>query len=249
MRLANRIAIVTGAGSGFGAAIAKLFAQEGAKVCVADLNGETAERVAGEIGASAIAVQGDVTKQTDIERMVAETEAAFGPVDTVVNNAGYTHKNQPMLQVGEAEFDKVFDVNVKSIYLMTMAVVPKMRERGFGVIVNVGSTAGVRPRPGLTWYNASKGAVNLLSQSMAVELAPDGIRVNALAPVMGETGLLESFMGVPDTPENRKKFEATVPMGRLSRPEDIAKATLYLASDEADFITGTVLPVDGGRCV
>jgi 3-oxoacyl-[acyl-carrier protein] reductase len=154
-----------------------------------------------------------------------------------------------MLDVGEAEFDKVFDVNVKSIYLMTMAVVPKMRERGFGVIVNVGSTAGVRPRPGLTWYNASKGAVNLLSQSMAVELAPDGIRVNALAPVMGETGLLESFMGKPDTPENRKKFEATVPMGRLSRPEDIAKATLYLASDEADFITGTVLPVDGGRCV
>jgi 3-oxoacyl-[acyl-carrier protein] reductase len=249
MRLEGRVAIVTGAGSGFGEAIAKLFANEGAKVCVADLNGEAADRVAGEIGSAAFAVRGDVTKRADIERMVAESERAFGPVDTVINNAGYTHKNQPMLDVGEAEFDKVFDVNVKSIYLMTMAVVPKMRERGFGVIVNVGSTAGVRPRPGLTWYNASKGAVNLLSQSMAVELAPDGIRVNALAPVMGETGLLESFMGLPDTPENRKKFEATVPMGRLSRPEDIAKATLYLASDEADFITGTVLPVDGGRCV
>jgi 3-oxoacyl-[acyl-carrier protein] reductase len=249
MRLEGRVAIVTGAGSGFGEAIAKLFANEGAKVCVADLNGEAADRVAGEIGSAALAVRGDVTKRADIERMVAESERAFGPVDTVINNAGYTHKNQPMLDVGEAEFDKVFDVNVKSIYLMTMAVVPKMRERGFGVIVNVGSTAGVRPRPGLTWYNASKGAVNLLSQSMAVELAPDGIRVNALAPVMGETGLLESFMGLPDTPENRKKFEATVPMGRLSRPEDIAKATLYLASDEADFITGTVLPVDGGRCV
>lgn len=249
MRLANRVAIVTGAGSGFGEAIAKLFAKEGAKVCVADLNGEAAERVAGEIGSDAIAVRGDVTKRADIDRMVTETEQAFGTVDTVINNAGYTHKNQPMLQVDEAEFDKVFDVNVKSIYLMTMAVVPKMRERGFGVIVNVGSTAGVRPRPGLTWYNASKGAVNLLSQSMAVELAPDGIRVNGLAPVMGETGLLESFMGLPDTPENRKKFEATVPMGRLSRPEDIAKATLYLASDDADFITGTVLPVDGGRCV
>jgi 3-oxoacyl-[acyl-carrier protein] reductase len=249
MRLEGRVAIVTGAGSGFGEAIAKLFANEGAKVCVADLNGEAADRVAGEIGSAALAVRGDVTKRADIERMVAESERAFGPVDTVINNAGYTHKNQPMLDVGEAEFDKVFDVNVKSIYLMTMAVVPKMRERGFGVIVNVGSTAGVRPRPGLTWYNASKGAVNLLSQSMAVELAPDGIRVNALAPVMGETGLLESFMGKPDTPENRKKFEATVPMGRLSRPEDIAKATLYLASDEADFITGTVLPVDGGRCV
>ena len=249
MRLEGRIAIITGAGSGFGEAIAKLFAQEGAKVCVADLNGQTAERVAGEIGQDALAVKGDVTKRADVDRMVAETERAFGPVDTVINNAGYTHKNQPMLQVDEAEFDKVFDVNVKSIYLMTMAVVPKMRERGFGVIVNVGSTAGVRPRPGLTWYNASKGAVNLLSQSMAVELAPDGIRVNGLAPVMGETGLLESFMGLPDTPENRKKFEATVPMGRLSRPEDIAKATLYLASDDADFITGTVLPVDGGRCV
>ena len=249
MRLTNRVAIVTGAGSGFGAAIAERFAREGARVCIADLDRESAERVAGEIGASATAVQGDVTKRTDVDRMVAETEAAFGPVDTVVNNAGYTHKNQPMLEVGEADFDRVFDVNVKAIYLMTMAVVPKMRERGFGVIVNVGSTAGVRPRPGLTWYNASKGAVNLLSQSMAVELAPDGIRVNALAPVMGETGLLESFMGLPDTPENRKKFEASVPMGRLSRPADVAKAALYLASDEADFITGTVLPVDGGRCV
>ena len=249
MRLEGRVAIVTGAGSGFGQAIAERFAQEGAKVCIADLNGQAAERVAGEIGTAAIAVQGDVTKRADVDRMVAETEAAFGPVDTVVNNAGYTHKNQPMLDVGEADFDRVFDVNVKSIYLMTMAVVPKMRERGFGVIVNVGSTAGVRPRPGLTWYNASKGAVNLLSQSMAVELAPDGIRVNALAPVMGETGLLEAFMGVPDTPENRKKFEASVPMGRLSRPTDVAKAALYLASDDADFITGTVLPVDGGRCV
>jgi 3-oxoacyl-[acyl-carrier protein] reductase len=249
MRLESRVAIVTGAGSGFGEAIAKLFAQEGAKVCVGDLNGAAGERVAGEIGQDALAVQGDVTKRADVARMVAQTEAAFGRVDTVINNAGYTHKNQPMLQVDEADFDKVFDVNVKSIYLMTMAVVPKMRERGFGVIVNVGSTAGVRPRPGLTWYNASKGAVNLLSQSMAVELAPDGIRVNALAPVMGETGLLESFMGLPDTPENRKKFEASVPMGRLSRPADVAKAALYLASDEADFITGTVLPVDGGRCV
>jgi 3-oxoacyl-[acyl-carrier protein] reductase len=249
MRLENRVAVVTGAGSGFGRAIAERFAEEGAFVCVADLNGESAERVAGAIGGRARAVQGDVTKRSDADRMVAETERAFGPVDTVVNNAGYTHTNQPMLDVDEAEFDKVFDVNVKSIYLMSMAAVPKMRERGFGVIVNVGSTAGVRPRPGLTWYNASKGAVNLLSQSMAVELAPEGIRVNALAPVMGETGLLESFMGLPDTPENRRKFEASVPMGRLSRPADVARAALYLASDEADFITGTVLPVDGGRCV
>lgn len=249
MRLENRVAVVTGAGSGFGAAIARRFAQEGAKVVVADLNAETAQAVAGEIGANAVAVQGDVTRKADVETIVAEGERAFGAVDTVVNNAGYTHRNRPMLEVGEEEFDRVFDVNVKSIYLMAHAIVPGMRGRGFGCIVNVGSTAGVRPRPGLTWYNASKGAVNLLSQSMAVELAPDGIRVNALAPVMGETGLLESFMGKPDTPENRRKFEATVPMGRLSKPQDIAKAALYLASDDADFITGVVLPVDGGRCV
>jgi len=167
----------------------------------------------------------------------------------VVNNAGMTHRNMPMLEVDEATFDKLYAVNVKSIYLMSLAVVPAMREKGGGVILNVGSTAGIRPRPGLTWYNGSKAAVNLLSKSMAVELAPDNIRVNCLAPVMGRTAMLEDFMGVPDTPENRKKFLATIPLGRMSEPEDVAKAAVYLASDEADFITGVEFPIDGGRTV
>jgi 3-oxoacyl-[acyl-carrier protein] reductase len=167
----------------------------------------------------------------------------------VVNNAGWTHRNQPMLSVGEASFDRMFAINVKSIYYMTLATVPIMRAKKRGVILNVGSTAGIRPRPGLTWYNASKGAVNLMSKSMAVELGPDGIRVNAICPVIGETALLEAFMGVPDTPENRARFIATIPLGRMSKPADIAKAAVYLASDEAEFITGVEFPVDGGRTV
>ncbi|MGF1563107.1 MAG: glucose 1-dehydrogenase, partial [Geminicoccaceae bacterium] len=162
---------------------------------------------------------------------------------------GVSHKNRPMLEVEEDEFDKVYAVNVKAIFHMAHAVVPIMRGAGSGVIINVGSTAGIRPRPGLTWYNGSKAAANMLSKSMAVELAPDGIRVCGLAPVIGETALLETFMGLPDTPENRKKFIATIPLGRMSRPRDIANAALYLASDEAEFITGVVLEVDGGRCV
>lgn len=249
MRLDNRIALVTGAGSGFGAEIARRFAGEGARVGVADIRGEAAEAVAREIGRNALALTGDVSKKADVEAMVARLTEAFGAPDTVVNNAGFTHRNQPMLDVDEATFDKVFDVNVKSIYLMAHATVPRMREMGRGCIVNIGSTAGIRPRPGLTWYNASKGAVNLLSQSMAVELAGDGIRVNCIAPVMGNTGMLEDFMGVPDTPENRRKFVATIPMGRMSEPADVARAAVYLASDDSDFVTGTVLPVDGGRCV
>jgi len=167
----------------------------------------------------------------------------------VVNNAGWTHRNRPLLEVDEETFDRVFDINVKSIFHMTHAVVPLMRAQGGGVILNVGSTAGIRPRPGLTWYNASKGAVNLLSKSMAVELGPDRIRVNAICPVIGETALLEAFMGVPDTPENRAKFIATIPMGRLSRPDDVAAAALFLASDEAAFISGVEFPVDGARTV
>jgi 3-oxoacyl-[acyl-carrier protein] reductase len=155
----------------------------------------------------------------------------------------------PMLEVDEATFDRVFAINVKSIYHMTMAVVPIMRKQKGGVILNVGSTAGIRPRPGLSWYNSSKGAVNLLSKTMAVELGPDNIRVNAICPVMGATGMLESFMGMPDTPENRKKFTGTIPLGRLAEPKDIARAAVYLASDEADFITGVEFPVDGGRTI
>jgi 3-oxoacyl-[acyl-carrier protein] reductase len=249
MQLKDKVALVTGAGGGFGEAIAKRFAAEGAKVGVADIRGDAADTVAQAIGSAAVSLHGDVSKAGDVEAMVARVEDAFGAPDIVVNNAGFTHKNQPLLDVDEALFDKVFDINVKSIFLMTHAVVPRMRKKGGGCIINIGSTAGIRPRPGLSWYNASKGAVNLLSKSMAVELAPDNIRVNCIAPVMGETGMLQDFMGVPDTPENRAKFIATIPMGRMSRPDDIAKATLYLASEEADFITGVVLPVDGGRTV
>lgn len=249
MRLQGQVAIVTGAASGFGAEIARQYAREGAKVAVADINEAGAQQVAAEIGAAAIAVKCDVTRRDDIDALVAKTKAAFGTVDIVVNNAGWTAPNQPLLNIDEQAYDRMFDINVKSIYHMTFAVVPLMRAAKKGVILNVGSTAGIRPRPGLTWYNATKGAVNLLSKSMAVELGPDNIRVNAICPVMGETALLESFMGIPDTPENRKKFIATIPLGRLARPIDIARAAVYLASDDAEFITGVEFPVDGGRTV
>jgi len=249
MRLQNKIAIVTGAASGFGAEIARLFASEGAMVVVADLNIAGAKSVASEIGSSALAIQADVSLRADIDNLVSACISEFGVPDIVVNNAGFTHRNQPLLNVDEALFDKVFAVNVKSIFHMTHAVVPHMRQRGSGVILNIGSTAGIRPRPGLTWYNASKAAVNLMSKSLAVELGPDGIRVNVICPVMGETGMLGDFMGVPDTPENRARFIAGIPLGRLSRPLDIARAALYLASDEAEFITGIEFPVDGGRTV
>lgn len=250
MRLHNRVAIVTGAASGFGAEIARQYAKEGAKVALADINEAGAKDVAGGIGAAAIAVKCDVTRRADIDALVAATLAfGGGRLDIVVNNAGWTHRNGPLLDVDEAQFDKVYAINVKSIFHMVHATVPVMRRQKSGVIVNVGSTAGIRPRPGLTWYNSTKGAVNLMSKSLAVELAPDNIRVNVICPVMGVTGLLEQFMGMPDTPENRAKFLATIPMGRMSTPQDVANACLYLASDEAAFITGTCIEVDGGRCV
>jgi 3-oxoacyl-[acyl-carrier protein] reductase len=249
MKLQGKVAIVTGAASGFGAEIARRYVAEGGKVAVADINEAGAKDVAASLGANAIAVRCDVTQRADIDLLVAATLKAFGKLDIVVNNAGWTHKNQPLLNVTEAEFDKVYDINVKSIFHMTRAVLPVMRAAGGGVMLNIGSTAGIRPRPGLTWYNGSKGAVNLMSKSLAVELGPDKIRVNVICPVMGVTGLLESFMGMPDTPENRKKFIATIPLGRLSEPSDIAKAAVYLASDDADFITGVEFPVDGGRTV
>ena len=230
MRLSGKVAIVTGGASGFGAEIARVYANEGAKVAIADLNAEGAKKVASDIGAAAIAVTCDVSKREDIERLVSETQSKFGVPDIIVNNAGYTHKNQPLLNVDEATFDRVFDVNVKSIYHMIMAAVPLMRKKGSGgCIINVGSTAGIRPRPGLSWYNSSKAAANLLSKSLAVELAPDRIRVNAICPVMGDTGMLADFMGIPDTPENRAKFIATIPLGRLSVPADIANVALFLA--------------------
>ena len=250
MRLKDKVTIVTGAASGFGEGIARLYAAEGARVAIADINEAGAQRVAADIGPAALAVRCDVTQRADIDALVAATQRAFGGrIDVVVNNAGWTHRNGPLLDVDEATFDRVYAVNVKSIFHMVHAVVPLMRAQKGGVILNVGSTAGMRPRPGLTWYNSSKGAVNLMSKSLAVELGPDGIRVNAICPVMGVTGLLEQFMGMPDTPQNRQKFLATIPLGRLSTPEDIAKAALYLASDDAEFITGVEFPVDGGRTV
>ncbi|CAM3707296.1 SDR family oxidoreductase [Bordetella tumulicola] len=248
-QLQDKVAIVTGAGSGFGEGIAKLYAKEGAQVVIADINKKAADRVAGEIGSVALSLQVDVSSRADIDAMVKDTLAAFGGLDIVVNNAAITHKNQPMLDVDEEMFDRMFAVNVKSIYHMAQAVIPHMRQQKRGVILNIGSTAGIRPRPGLSWYNASKGAVNLLSKSMAVELGPDNIRVNAICPVMGVTGMFELFMGMPDTPENRAKFVSTIPLGRFCQPSDVAAAALYLASDAAEFITGVEFPVDGGRTI
>ena len=248
-RLAGRVAIVTGAGGGFGEGIAEHYVAEGARVAVVDIRADAARAVAARLGAAALAIAADVGSAEDVARVVSETKGAFGTPTILVNNAGTTHRNQPLLDVTEAEFDRVYRVNVKSIFHFVRAVVPLMREAGGGVILNIGSTAGIRPRPGLTWYNSSKGAVNLMSKSLAVELAPWKIRVNAICPVMGETGLLEAFMGMPDTPENRAKFLATIPLGRMSRASDIAHAAVFLASDEAALITGVELPVDGGRTV
>lgn len=248
-RVKDKVVLVTGAGGGFGEGIARLFAAEGAKVAVLDIRKEAAERVAAEIGPTALAVVADVGSRSAVDGAVKAVVDRYGTLDIVINNAGWTHKNQPMMDIDEETFDKVFRINVKSIYLMTQAVVPIMRKNKHGVIVNIGSVAGIRPRPGLSWYNGTKGAVNILTQSLAVELAPENIRVNAVCPVLGETGLLEAFMGVPDTPENRARFLATIPMGRLSKPEDIAKATLFLASEDAAFVTGVLLPVDGGRTI
>jgi 3-oxoacyl-[acyl-carrier protein] reductase len=248
MRLAHKTALVTGAARGFGLGIAETFAREGARVVVLDINEAAARKVADGIGESAVAVSCDVSNAADVQRAAIEAITALGRLDILVNNAGTSHRNRPMLEVEEAEFDRVFAVNVKSIYLLARAVVPHFRQAGGGVILNIGSTAGIRPRPGLAWYNASKGAVNLLSKSMAVELAPDRIRVNALAPVAGDTPLLATFMG-EDTPERRAAFRATIPWGRLSTPQDIANAALFLCSDEAEMVTGAVLEVDGGRCI
>ncbi len=247
--LSNKVAIVTGAASGFGAEIARLYVAEGAKVAVADLNEEGAQKVAAGLGAAAIAVKCDVARRSDVDNLVAATAKAFGTVDIVVNNAGYTHRNSPMLEVDEATFDRCFDVNVKAIYLMAQAVVPLMRQKKSGCIINIGSVSGIRPRPGLVWYAASKAAANFVSKAMAAELGPDNIRVNAICPVMAPTGMIESFMGMANTPENRAKFIGNIPLGRLATPNDIAKAALYLASDLSDFVTGVELPVDGGRAI
>ena len=307
MRLKDKVAIVTGAGSGFGAGIAERFAEEGARVVVNDINADGGAATVDAIGKAtgdaerAFFHGADVSKNAEVGALVQAALDRFGDLDIFVNNAGVSHRNQPMIEVDEATFDKIFAVNVKSIYLSALHAVPVFKKRGGGVFINIASTAGVRPRPGLTWYNGSKGAAVILTKSMAVELAPDAIRVCGINPgigdrrvlpvdrdvpvrvpdhlseplegpervrrdgrastlermaqelklttLIGESGLTETFMGVPDTPENRKRFEANIPLGRYSLPRDIANAALYLASDEADLLTGVCLEVDGGRCI
>ena len=248
MRLKDKTAIVTGAGSGFGKGIAMRFAKEGARVGVIDINVESARDVASQIDNSAFAMEADVSIDGDVSRMVQEALDRWGQLDILVNNAGTTHRNQPMTEVTEEEYERIFAVNVKSVYLSARHVVPVMKKQGFGVILNVASTAGVRPRPGLVWYNTSKGAMMTATKAMAIELAGEKIRVNAINPVAGETGMLHLFMG-EDTPEKRAQFISTIPLGRLSLPEDMANAALFLCSDEAEMITGLCMEVDGGRCI
>ena len=248
MRLKDKTAFVRGAGSGFGKGIAMRFAKEGARVGVMDINAEAAREVASQIGNSAFAMEADVSIDRDVSRMVQEALDRWGQLDILVNNAGTTHRNQPMTEVTEEEYERIFAVNVKSVYLSARHVVPVMKKQGFGVILNVASTAGVRPRPGLVWYNTSKGAMMTATKAMAIELAGEKIRVNAINPVAGETGMLHLFMG-EDTPEKRAQFISSIPLGRLSLPEDMANAALFLCSDEAEMITGLCMEVDGGRCI
>ena len=248
MRLKDKTAIVTGAGSGFGKGIAMRFVKEGARVGVIDINAEAARKVASQIGNSAFAMEADVSIDGDVSRMVQEALDRWGQLDILVNNAGTTHRNQPMTEVTEEEYERIFAVNVKSVYLGAKHIVPVMKKQGFGVILNVASTAGVRPRPGLVWYNTSKGAMMTATKAMAIELAGAKIRVNAINPVAGETGMLHLFMG-EDTPEKRAQFISSIPLGRLSLPEDMANEALFLCSDEAEMITGLCMEVDGGRCI
>ena len=246
MRLDGKTAIVTGGASGFGEGIVRKFATEGALVMIADINASAAQRLAQDIGS--LAQQVDVSDGKSVAELARAAIADFGVPDIIVNNAGITHLPMPMEDVGEDEFDRVFAVNAKSVYLMARAFVPGMKSRGTGAILNVASTAGLSPRPNLNWYNASKGWMITATKTMAVELAPYGVRVNALAPVAGETPLLKSFMG-DDTPEIRAKFLATIPIGRFSQPEDLGNAACFLCSDEAAMITGVAMEVDGGRCI
>lgn len=245
MRLTNKLAIVTGAGSGFGAGIARRFAEEGARVVVNDIDAKSGERVAKEIGGTF--VEADVTKDDDWARLV---RAAGPALDIVVNNAGWTHRKKPYAEVTAAEFDKVYAVNVKSVFLSALHSVPVFRKRGGGCMVNIASTAGIRPRPGLAVYNSSKAAVILLSKSMAAEFGPDKIRVNCVNPVFSpDTKLSADFAGGVVNEETKKAYLATIPLGRFSTPLDVANACLYLASDEAAMVSGVCIEVDGARCV
>lgn len=246
MRLKDKTAIVTGGASGFGEGIVRRMAQEGARVMVADINADAARDVAAEHGGIACTV--DVSDRASVEAMADRAMAEFGHLDILVNNAGVTHLPQPLEDVTEEDFDRVFAVNCKSVYLTSQAFVPGMKARGAGAILNVASTAGVSPRPRLNWYNASKGWMITATRTLAVELAPAGVRVNAINPVAGETPLLKSFMG-EDTPQMREKFLSTIPLGRFSQPEDMGHAAVYLCSDEASMVTGVCMEVDGGRCI
>ena len=248
MRLAGKTAIVTGGASGFGAGIARKFVAEGARVVIADLNTALAEELATELGEAVKVCTANVAKAQDVDTMTQAALAHGGRIDILINNAGVSHMPMPLDEVTEDDFDRVIDVNVKSVYLTAQAIVPLMKAQKSGAILNVASTAAVSPRPRLSWYNASKGWMTTATKAMAVELAPDGVRVNALNPVAGETPLLKTFMGA-DTPEMRAKFLATIPMGRFSTPEDMGNAACYLCSDEASMITGVCMEVDGGRCI
>ena len=253
-RLKDKVAIVTGGGSGFGAGIVRKFVAEGAQVLVADLNFEAALDVAAQAGAAARALRVDVSHAADVSTMMEAAELHFGRLDILVNNAGITHLPQPLEDVSEADFDRIVAINMKAIYLAMREAVPRFKANApgangiRGVVLNMASTAGVSPRPRLSWYNASKGWVITATRANAVELAPFGIRVNALNPVAGETPLLKSFMG-EDTPEMRAKFLSTIPLGRFSTPEDLGNAACYLCSDEASMVTGVCMEVDGGRCI
>jgi len=249
MRLEGKVAVITGAASGFGEGMARLFASEGAKIVIADINDEAGEKVAADLGDAAVYVHADVTRGPDVEGMVAKAVEAFGKLDILVNNAGFTHVNKPVMEVTEDEFDQIMSVNVKGIFHGARAAVPQFRKQGDGgVILNIASTAGVRPRPGLVWYNTSKSAAIGATKSLAIELGAEQIRVVAINPVAGDTPLLAKFMG-EDTPEKREAFRASVPLGRLSTAQDIANTALYLVSDEANFLTGVCMEVDGGRCI
>lgn len=248
MRLNEKVAIVTGGASGFGAGITRKFVAEGARVMIADLNIEMANELVSELGDAVQAVEANVAQDASVKAMVAATLDAFGRIDILINNAGTTHLPAPMEEVSEDDFDKVFAVNCKSVYLGAKHIVPLMKAQGSGAILNVASTAGVSPRPRLNWYNASKGWMNNATKGMAIELAPAGVRVNAINPVAGDTPLLKMFLG-EDTPEMRAKFLSTIPMGRFSTPEDMGNAACYLCSDEASMVTGVCMEVDGGRCI
>lgn len=251
-RLQDLVAVITGGGSGFGESMAHTFAREGAKIVVADLNAESGARVATDLNAaghSAISVRVDVSKSHDMRDLIKAALDRFGHIDIMVNNAGISHPNGPMLNVTEEFFDRLYAVNVKSIYLSAVHCVPVFRQQKRGCFINIGSTAAVRPRPGLTWYNGSKGAVTLITKSMAVELAPDNIRVNAINPAIADTPLLTTFMGVADTKENRARFLASIPLGRLCEASDVAHAALFLAEPGSNFLTGVCMEVDGGRCI